>query len=1562
MNYKILLPFFMVFCALGISLNAQGLLQCPPGEPGGQRCTQSCINCSLDSIFDQNPPLPPGLPPLTVCGGAITLESPRYYGFVAGSPSLTLEVTEINCLNGQGLEFAFVEECGKYFGCMPGPNVPLGGKYFITVFNLVVGQPYQFMVDGFNGENCQYLITVNNGSTEGPPLGAVGNIEGLAEICPNATATYTIPEVENAIYYQWTSPPGSFINGTSSNSVLLPASAGNNSIDVTFGQVGGQVCVKVSNACDPPVTKCFPITFASLPPTILPDLVICNENAPYEWEEEPHNLLVAPGTYNLTSTPYLSYLGCDSLVKQKVVVLPYNQTNLPLQYLCNDECFVIGGFEYCETGTYQEYLYTDLGCDSLVNFSLYKIISHAEIVTPDTITCAVTSVPLSGAGSSSGNTVSYKWLDPNGVDIGHSINATANSPGQYALIVTNQIGGHICRDTAYVEVPANLVKPMADAGPDMLLTCNITEVQLQGNGSMGANYTYFWKVLLGGNIVSGVNTLTPLVNAPGTYSLRVTDTHNGCTAVSNTDVDQDITPPVVSTAGGTVTCSQPNVTLQASTTAPNPSYVWSGPNNFMSSQQNPSVSVPGTYTVLVTNGNTGCTSTSNAEVIAGNAPPNASATGGAITCAQLDVTLMGNSTTPGVSYSWTGPGGFMSMMQNPTVSVSGNYQLKVTGPNGCTSTVAAMVTLNNTPPGTTLSTSGNLNCNNNSVNVLASSMGNPANLTHQWTLPDLSNQNTGVVAFLSASVPGLYSVLVTNTATGCQSTASFTVVEYADVTASVDSMSNARCFESNDGVLSVLPGGGDGVYTYAWSNGGSSNLVNNLAPGLYTATVTDGDNCTATVSATVTAPAAIVTNATATPQMLNGAADGTATANPTGGTPGYTYAWSNGEMTQTITGLLPGSYTVTVTDINGCTKVKTVNVSQFDCTLAVDLNSSDITCFGEGNGTAFLNFSGGTSPYMVMWSTGETTDTISNLAVGSYSVSVTDAANCPDVQTFTIDQPTQLIASPNGSVTSGPGTADGTASANASGGTMPYNYAWSNGETTAMIMDLLPGIYTVSVMDANGCQDVKEVEVIAGNCSLTTDFQTTNPVCVGDSNGVATILLTGGAGGFSYAWSSGGTDATETGLPAGTHTVSVTDVNNCSIEVSVDLIDPPAITVTLDSVTLTNCATAPEGEAFISIAGGTGDLSVEWSDGQTGTEAIGLIADTYTATVTDESGCVATLDVDIMAEDTEAPVIAASDTSVPIGPNGSVILTTVNLGATVADNCVLSSVSIVPNEFTCLQLGEHEVVITAMDDAGNTTTDTITVTAIDNSNPSLVCSPSLVLCFEDNPVSYQAPTATDNCLINGGFFNITEGLPIGATFPVGTTTTTYTFTDSEGNMGSCSFEVTILPQISIMVDTIINDFNFQNIGAIFINVSGGLPPYTYSWMFNGVQISTNQNISGLGAGIYTLDVIDDNGCTIATQIFIVDNTSATHTPIALDEIRIFPNPTAGNLTVMLPAELVDESVFMQVYDQTGRRVMQQNSSKLKHIDLSMHNLADGLYSVVIRVGNQQIARKIILDK
>jgi hypothetical protein len=207
-----------------------------------------------------------------------------------------------------------------------------------------------------------------------------------------------------------------------------------------------------------------------------------------------------------------------------------------------------------------------------------------------------------------------------------------------------------------------------------------------------------------------------------------------------------------------------------------------------------------------------------------------------------------------------------------------------------------------------------------------------------------------------------------------------------------------------------------------------------------------------------------------------GGADGTASVIATGGTAPYTYLWSNGETTASISGLTAGTYTVTVTDLNGCTANCSVTVQEPGCNLSANATGTNVSCNAGTDGTAAATASGNLVPVTYLWSNGETTASITGLVAGTYTVTVTETPTCTAVASYTVTEPTLLDAACTKTDATTIGGAEGTASVIATGGTAPYTYLWSNGETTASITGLTAGTYTVTVTDLNGC---------TANCMVT---------------------------------------------------------------------------------------------------------------------------------------------------------------------------------------------------------------------------------------------------------------------------------------------------------------------------------------------------------------------------------------------------------------------------------------------------------------------------------------------
>lgn len=343
---------------------------------------------------------------------------------------------------------------------------------------------------------------------------------------------------------------------------------------------------------------------------------------------------------------------------------------------------------------------------------------------------------------------------------------------------------------------------------------------------------------------------------------------------------------------------------------------------------------------------------------------------------------------------------------------------------------------------------------------------------------------------------------------------------------------NVDCNSAANGAVDITVSNGTAAYTFTWSNGPVTEDISGLSGGIYSVTVQDAVGCTTTNTVTITEPTPVtitidnVVNASCT-----GIADGSIAATGSGGTPSYTFGWSNGASTEDLTGVTANVYTVTITDANGCTATNGTTVGQ-NVLLDVSISaSSDVSCGGAADGSATAVGTGGTPSYTFDWGAAGSGASLSNLSGGTYMVTLSDVNGCSDTASVTILEPLAIslaIDTINPITSCGSGN-DGSMQALASGGTGTLSYDWSNGPATALISNLGPGAYVVTVTDANGCT------AIAGGTITGTFSPSVNPYVI--NPGVSDTLLAWGvpidinggndqsAQGVSYVWTIVGTPA-----------------------------------------------------------------------------------------------------------------------------------------------------------------------------------------------------------------------------------------------------------------------------------------------------------------------------------------------------------------------------------------------------------------------------------------------------
>jgi len=446
-----------------------------------------------------------------------------------------------------------------------------------------------------------------------------------------------------------------------------------------------------------------------------------------------------------------------------------------------------------------------------------------------------------------------------------------------------------------------------------------------------------------------------------------------------------------------------------------------------------------------------------------------------------------------------------------------------------------------------------INCfgaNNGSISVTKTS-GGKTPYTYAWTP---SGATTTSISNLS---PGAYTLTVSD-GSGQVINRSFTIIQPTLIVPNLSFVS-VSCNGKNDGTASVAPSGGIAPYTVFWSDGVIGLNRTRMTPGAYSVTVRDANGCPVTQNFTILEPTVITTAVSSQSNVtVYGGNDGSATVSVSGGTAPYTYAWSpSGGTTDTATNLAAGTYSVLITDANGCTTTQSVVITQpaipYDILL---VSQQNISCNGANDGGITVNVTGGTPPYNYVWSNGGgNTATISNLAAGTYTLTVTDSDSSILTKSYVITEPTVLNVTGSLTNVTCNGLGNGTATASVTGGTSPYTYFWSNGMTSASANNLVAGTYSVTVTDANNCKATTSV-TIAQPGVLSVTPAVTNVSCSGQVDGSVSLTVNGGAAPFSYLWSSGQTTANINGLPSGVYSVTVTDANNCTVSETVTITSP----------------------------------------------------------------------------------------------------------------------------------------------------------------------------------------------------------------------------------------------------------------------------------------------------------------------------------------------------------------------------------------------------------------------
>jgi hypothetical protein len=1011
-----------------------------------------------------------------------------------------------------------------------------------------------------------------------------------------------------------------------------------------------------------------------------------------------------------------------------------------------------------------------------------------------------------GDGPSQNYTYTLSGTNYSGATVNESVTTTALTytftpkAGVYTVKVSD---ANNCEKTTNQITLTQPSAALAIAESITNITCNgdddgEIDVTISGGST---DYSYAWT---GPNSFS--STSADLTNLkPGAYSLTVTDANN-CTISKSftiTEPDELVATGVISNNNGFgISCNgadDGSINLSVSGGTTDYSYAWTktGDGSYSATSEDLSNLSPGTYNVTVTDANN-CTDTASFTITEPDELTIADAgLSTAINCfdgnGQIKVNITGDSNGDGPSQNYT-------------------YTLSGTNYSGATV--------------------------NESVTTTA--------LTYTFT-----------------PKAGVYTVKVSD-ANNCEKTTNqITLTQPSAALAIAESITNITCNGQNNGAIDLTISGGTVNYSFAWTKTGNAGYsanskdINSLSPGVYNVTVTDSNNCTISESFTITEPdelvaTGVISNNNGFGISCNGADDGSINLSVSGGTAGYTYSWSSPDggsglnvNSKDQSGLGPGTFNVTVSDANNCSDTASFTITEPNqltmSNLISDTNGFEISCFGANDGTIDITPSGGSGNYTYSWSTQNGTQPVngqqdqSGLGPGVYTLTLADSNSCSISQTFTLAQPDDIsvsavISNYNGFEISTTGASNGSINITAIGGFLStgasYSYNWSTTNGSGLDNSaedqsgLSAGTYTVVVTDSNNCTETKVYKLDEpdqlGFSSIISNFSGFEISCFGADDGSISITPSGGSGTYTYDWSTNnGSGLTQgqqnqTGLGPGTYSLTITDSNGNNISQNFVIDEPRVLNLSSTISDYNNfevsCFGGADGEIDITVGGGTGQYTYNWSASNNGAGIVngqqdqtGLSAGTYTVIIVDENNCEISRSFTLNSPDQISIISSKSDYN---GFNVS-----------------------------CKESIDGTIDLTV-------------------SGGYLATGSSYTYSWSTNNGSGLSPTNKNQSGLSAGTYTVVA-------------------TDDNGCSITQDIEI-IEPNILSISEIISDYNGFQiseageNDGSINISVSGGTSNYTYVWStLDGSGLSVNsEDQNSLTAGTYSVIVTDTNGCVI----------------------------------------------------------------------------------------------------
>ncbi len=1179
-----------------------------------------------------------------------------------------------------------------------------GGTIF-QVSPVFTGVPAGDYIIGVTGPGCITTATAVIHVLEPTPISLSSNTI-LAKCTPSASGSATVSATGGKANYSYSWTPIGSTTSILTTSVLTNAIAGNHSVMVTDAnscQQPGVITIGNHTAGIAIISSSAAVTCkGSNTGSLTADI----QNGPggtytVSWTPSGKNTFqvtgLAAGEHTCTIT---DFNGCSAIVTASLSEATFSLTaanfaSQPVQCYKGNKGTIIAGATGGVVNNTSDYTYlwssTNTQTGLAVTVGTLATISNTNIIA-GTYTCTITDLancsitqtvqvdeplPISLTTSvtpagcnqtdgvvsytASGGTIligsSYLYSFNGGV-FSNAPSTSSLAAGSYSIIVKDD---NACEKTFNVTVN-NPNSPILSVASQSNISCfgkkdGIISLSVTPTTN---THSYMWSA-------SPTQTSSIATNLPGgIITVTVTDVASTCQSIGTYTITEPTKLEVLITNSVNPTCfgfKNGYGSALATGGTSNYTYSWSSPST-VTVTNNGAVAVNsgtlggGIHYVTVTDAHQ-CVTTQSMALTDPN-PVSVSITTQSITCFGLTNGSAIATATDGVApynYSWTGG---LNPVNSATLSnvKTGNYTITATDKNGC---IGKNVAIISEPAKLTLTNviTGSVSCNGGKDGFISVT---PTGGIGSYTQTIVSS--TGISSSNSNSLTvGNYTITIKD-ANGCSEKLTTRIDEPTKLV-TVATHTNVKCKGGCDAMANISFSGGIGIPNFIWLPGlQSGNIINNLCAGTHTVMISSNSGkCTSSITINVTEPNAIL-NAITTPSNSNcGQSNGKACVSVSGGAAPYTFKWSNGEVTSCMNNVKANTYTVAITDANGCTKIASASISDITGPKIVIQNTTAVSCFGGRDGKVSVNVSGGVPTYNISWSDGHKTLNVTDFTEGLKTLTIVDQAGCKSTEAVFISEPKKLVSAITTSIdVTCFGANDGRAIVSASDGTSPYTYSWTPSlQTNSVAINLTANIYTATVTDNNGCLSLSLVKINQPSKLKLNAPVISNITCFGSKNGSILVPAQGGNLPYTYSWTPGsfGNINSIGGLLPDNYSLHLVDSKNCVFDTLITIIEPPLLTSSYVSKPATCGLT--NGSATVTISGGTPTYSVLWNlpGLPTGSLAINMPpGNNWTANVRDSKGCLTTQTVSVAKP--PLPSIVSSTAVDPTcfgGSNGSMSIT-----------------------------------------------------------------------------------------------------------------------------------------------------------------------------------------------------------------------------------------------------------------------------------------------------------------